>query len=117
MVSTRSLLAVSAVLALALCSAMDHLIHQNRQVEILTTASLSLTTGHNPSFTVNVPVHLDGNLLPIDSQGTRWGFVSVDMGICVVDFVDRPSIVLGGLNEQNSEILPASAIVGVLCES
>jgi hypothetical protein len=119
MVSPKSLLAISAILALASCNATNHLDHQNRQVEIISVlpnASLSLTTGDNPSYTVGVQVPLDGRTLPIDSNGMTWGFVSVDTGVCVIGLADGTSVVLGGVNERNSNIVPAKAAVGATCQ-
>jgi hypothetical protein len=96
-----------------------HLDHQNRQVEtvsILTTAFLSLTTGYDPSYTVSTPVSLNRVTLPIDSEGTKWTFVSVDTGVCVVDLADDSSIMLGGANALDSDIKPPQEVIGATCQ-
>jgi hypothetical protein len=119
MVLVSSLLAISAFSAFTLCSPTYYLNHQNRQVEtvsILTTAFLSLTTGYNPSYTVSIPVSLDGVTLPINSEGTTWTFVSVDTGVCVVDLANSSSIVLGGANALDSDIKPPQEVIRATCQ-
>jgi hypothetical protein len=118
---TKVLLAVSASLAVASSSTTRHL-YDRRQLETgsvfgVGVTFLSLTVGHNPSATVSVPVPRDSTNLPIDSEGTTWSFVAINTGICVVDLIDRSSIVLGGVNELSSDVIPPRAVVGVTCAS
>jgi hypothetical protein len=83
---------------------------------VLPTATSSLTTGLDPSHTFSTLVTLDGRNLLIDSNGITWGFVSVNTAVCVVEWADSTTTVLGGANPRNVNINPPLAAVGVTCQ-
>jgi hypothetical protein len=95
---------------------MDHLNHKKRQSGVLSsvdTINLVLTAADDIS--IDVQVSVDGMKLPVDSKGTASAFASIDTGECVVDLADGSSIVLVGVNEPSSDIVPPKAVVGITC--